>query len=326
MTVVAKRLHGIIPPVCTPLTEEFEVDVPSLERLVGFLLDGGVHGLFALGTTSENALLTDRQRATVIETIVGVAGGRVPVIAGVVAPATAASIGHARVAQRLGVDGLVLTAPFYLRPSQAEVVAHFRAVRAAVDLPILAYDIPVAVPTKIEPATVLAMAREGLIVGLKDSSGDETGFRSLLTDARHLPGFATFTGAELLVDAALAAGARGSVPGLGNVDPHGFVRLYDAACAGDPITARNEQERLVRLFAIIRPADPGRFGPTAAFLGGFKSALMLRGVLATNVVAQPLTRYDGAEVDRVRAILAEVGLLASSPRSQPARGTRPSRP
>lgn len=309
MAALAERLHGIIPPVCTPLTEDHEVDVPSLERLVAFLLDAGVHGLFALGSTSETMLLSDRQRAAAIETIVGTAGGRVPVIAGVIDTATAACIEHARVAQRLGADGLVLTAPFYVRPGQSEIVEHFRAVRAAVDLPIVAYDIPSAVPTKLERATVLAMAREGLIVGLKDSSGDETNLRALLTDARALDGFVAFTGAELLVDAALAAGARGAVPGLGNVDPAGFVRLYDAVRAGDPAAANAEQERLVRLFAIIHVARHGRMGPTAAFLGGFKSALMLRGVIATNVIGPPLARYDEEEVGRVREILVETGLL-----------------
>lgn len=309
MSNFAKPLHGIIPPVCTPFTDDHEIDVPSLERLVAFLLDAGVHGLFALGTTSETPLLTDAQRATAIETIVRVAAGRVPVIAGAIAPGTAAAIEHARVAQRLGVDGLVLTAPFYVRPGQDEVIAHFRAVSEAVDLPILAYDIPVAVPTKLERATVLAMARDGLVVGLKDSSGDETNFRALLTESRDLEGFAAFTGAELLVDAALGAGASGSVPGLGNVDPAGFVRLYDAVRAGDLATAHAEQERLVRLFGIIGVARHGRMGPTAAFLGGFKSALMLRGVIATNQVGRPLTRYDDEEVGRVGAILDEVGLL-----------------
>jgi 4-hydroxy-tetrahydrodipicolinate synthase len=309
MAGVAERLHGIIPPVCTPLTEDFEVDVPSLERLVGFLLDGGVHGLFALGTTSENMLLTDRQRATAIEAIVEAAAGRVPVIAGVIDTATAAATEHAHVAQRLGVDGLVLTAPFYLRPSQAEVVSHFRAVRMGVDLPILAYDIPSAVPTKLARATVLAMAREGLIVGLKDSSGDEANFRALLLEAGALDGFATFTGSELLVDLTLIAGASGAVPGLANVDPAGFVRVYDAVRAGDLATAHAEQARLARLFALVHAGDPARMGFTASFLGAFKTALVLRGVIATNVVGRPLTRYDEADADRVRAILDGVGLL-----------------
>lgn len=309
MPELCDRLRGIIPPVSTPMTEDGDVDLPSLRRLLAFLLDAGVHGLFLLGSTSETATLTDRQRAAVIETGVGVAAGQVPVIAGISDTATALAIEHARVARRLGVDGLVLTAPFYVRPSQSEIVAHFRAVHAAVELPILAYDIPVFVPTKMERATLLTMAREGLIVGLKDSSGDEGNFRLLLLETRGFDRFVAFTGSELLVDLALAAGARGAVPGLGNVDPAGFVRVYDAAQAGDFETARREQERLCRLFAIIAAATPGRMGLSAAAFGAFKTALMLRGVIATNVVGAPLSRYEGAEVDRIRGILSEVGLL-----------------
>jgi len=308
MTARLERLAGIIPPVATPMTEGHEVDIPSLERLIGFLLEAGVHGLFLLGSTSETALLTDRQRATVLEVGIGTAGGRVPVLAGVSDTATAPAIEHARAAARLGADALVLTAPFYVKPSQAEIVAHLRAVRAAVDLPLLAYDIPVFVSTKIERSTVLAMADEGLIVGLKDSSGDEGGFRLLAAETRERPDFALFTGSELLVDTALLVGARGAVPGLGNVDPAGFVRVYDAVRGGDLDGARREQERLGRLFAIVGVGLADGMGLTAAAFGAFKTALMLRGVIATNVVGRPLTRYDDGQTRRVAEILAAVGL------------------
>jgi len=290
------------------MTEEHEVDVPSLERLVGFLLDAGVHGLFFLGSTSETALLTDRQRALVLKVGIRTAGGRVPILAGVSDTATALVIDHARVAARLGADALVLTAPFYVKPSQAEIVAHVRAVREAVDLPLLAYDIPVFVGTKIARQTVLTMADEGLIVGLKDSSGDENGFRLLAAETRTRDSFALFTGSELLVDAALLVGARGSVPGLGNVDPAGFVRVYDAVRAGDLDAARREQERLCRLFGIVQVGLADGMALTAAAFGAFKTALMLRGVIATNVVGRPLTRYDAGQTRRVGEILAAVGL------------------
>jgi 4-hydroxy-tetrahydrodipicolinate synthase len=309
MTPPPRPLRGIIPPVATPFTEQHEVDVPSLERLVAFLLAGGVHGLFALGSTSETAALTDRQRATVLETVIAAAAGRVPVLAGVFDTATAPAIAHAEVAARLGADALVLTAPFYLRPGQAEIADHFRLVRAAVDRPIIAYDIPSAGPAKPARATILALAQEGVIAGLKDSSGDEGNFRLLLAETRAIPGFAAFTGSELLVDQALLAGAAGAVPGLANVDPAGFVRIYDAVQAGDLARARVEQERLGRLFAIINAATPGHMGVSAAAFGGFKTALQLRGVIATNAMGRPLARYDGDEAARVGAILASVDLL-----------------
>jgi 4-hydroxy-tetrahydrodipicolinate synthase len=308
MSRLPERFGGIVPPVCTPFTESHEVDVESLERLIAFQLDAGVHGLFMLGSTSETALLSDRQRRQVMETAVRVAGGRVPILAGAIAFATEPALDHARAAKAIGVDALVVTAPFYVRPSQDEIVRHFRIVREEIGLPIFAYDVPPNVHVKIERPAIAQMARVGLIVGLKDSSGDEGNFRGVVLDTRDVPGFAAFTGSELTVDLALAMGAAGAVPGLGNVDPAGYVRIYDAVRAGDLEAARREQERLYRLFEIIHAAEPGRMGFTAAALGGFKTALMLRGVIATNVMGRPLTRYDDVEVARVRRILDEAGL------------------
>ncbi|MEA2583305.1 MAG: 4-hydroxy-tetrahydrodipicolinate synthase [Thermomicrobiales bacterium] len=304
------NLGGIVPPVCTPLTTSHEVDVPSLRRLIAFLLEAGVHGLFMLGSTSETALLTDRQRASVLEVAVEAAGGRVPVLAGVIDTSTARSLEQARTARRIGVDALVLTAPFYVRASQSEIAQHFRIIQGAVDLPIVAYDIPSAVQVKLERATVLELAREGAIVGIKDSSGDEANFRGLVLETRELSGFRVFTGSELIVDLALQMGAHGSVPGLGNVDPAGYVKIYDAVRTGDLATARAEQERRYRLFSIVYAGTPGRMGFTSSALGAFKTALVLRGVIATNVPGQPLTRLDEEEVERVRAGLIAAGLLS----------------
>jgi 4-hydroxy-tetrahydrodipicolinate synthase len=309
MSRLPSPFGGIVPPVCTPFTEDNEVDVPSLERLSTFLLDGGVHGLFMLGSTGEMACLTDAQRRTVLEVAVRVAGGRVPVLAGVIDLTTARCIEQARAARKAGVDGLVLTAPFYIRPSQAEVLDHFRQVHAAVDLPLFAYDLPSVIQTKLERATVAQLAREGVLAGIKDSSGDDANFRGVVLDSAATPGFATFTGSELLVDAALMIGASGSVPGLGNVDPAGYARIYNAARAGDWAAARREQDRLYHLFAIIRAATPGRMGFIAGALGGFKTALMLRGVIATNVPGRPMTRLNDEETARIRALLVEAELI-----------------
>src|SRR5690242_13837927 len=170
MSPLPERFGGIVPPVSTPLTEAHEIDVDSLERLIAFFLDAGVHGLFMLGSTSETALLSDRQRRQVLETAVAAVRGRVPILAGVIAFATEPALDHARVARSIGVDALVAAAPFYVRPSQDEIVAHFHAIRDEIDLPIFAYDVPPNVHVKIERPTIVRMAREHLIVGLKDSS------------------------------------------------------------------------------------------------------------------------------------------------------------
>jgi hypothetical protein len=134
------------------------------------------------------------------------------------------------------------------------------------------------VRTKLERGTVVEMAREGLIVGLKDSSGDEGNFRLLAGETRSLPGFSLFTGSELLVDVALMTGAHGSVPGLGNVDPAGYVRIYEAVRAGDLASARAEQERLLRLFSVISAGTPGPLlGHAAGRETHVRDAVQVRG-------------------------------------------------
>ncbi len=118
-------------------------------------------------------------------------------------------------------------------------------------MPIVAYDIPVCVHTKLARKTVVQLAGEGAIVGLKDSSGDDGNFRYALLDLAATPDVFLMTGSEIVVDNALMMGAHGVVPGLANVDPKGYVRLWDAAQRGDWAAAREEQERLCRLFEIV---------------------------------------------------------------------------
>lgn len=308
MVHLPERFGGIVPPLSTPFTPAFEVDVASLERLIEFQLAAGVHGIFVLGSTGEAAFLTDQQRATVIEVAVRTVGGQVPVLAGIFDMTTARAIEHAQTAHRLGADALVLTAPFYTRISQSEISEHFWLVHSAVDLPLLAYDIPSAVSTKIARETMLRLAADGVIRGIKDSSGDEANFRALLLALGGRADFSLFTGSELLVDAALLFGANGCVPGLGNVDPAGYVRLYQAAQAGNWQPARREQERLFRLFDIVSVGLP-RMGIGSSAMGGFKTALKLRGVIATNVTGRPSIQLNVEEVERVRQALITADLL-----------------
>jgi 4-hydroxy-tetrahydrodipicolinate synthase len=301
---------GIIPPLCTPMTTSFEVDVPSLRRLIAFQLESGVQGVFVLGSTGETAFLTDAQRATVVQVTVEAVAGRVPVLAGCIDMTTARVLEHAHAAKAAGVDALVLTAPFYTRTSQPEIIEHFRIVHEAVALPLFAYDIPVFTHTKLALETLMTLAQDGLIVGLKDSSGDEANFRAVVMALRP-SGICVLTGSELLVDAALLVGASGAVPGLGNVDPAGYVRLYEAARAGDWEGARREQERLCRLFSIVSYGNDQhspRMGIGSSAMGGFKTALRERGVIATNVIGRPQIALNDAEVARVRRALMEAGL------------------
>ncbi|MEV0368968.1 dihydrodipicolinate synthase family protein [Streptomyces sp. NPDC050636] len=303
-------LTGVVPPLCTPLTDRGQVDVRSLTSLTEHLVDAGVDGLFVLGSTGEAAYLSDVQRRTVIETVVAAARGRLPVLAGAIDMATARVLDHARTARSLGAAGIVATAPFYTRTHPAEIADHYTRLRDAVGLPLFAYDIPMAVHTKLPADTVLALAADGVLAGLKDSSGDDGALRRLLVRLRTVNrGFSVLTGSELSVDGALLAGAHGVVPGLGNVDPAGYVRLYAHARAGRWRAAAAEQDRLTALFSLTDVGDEAAMGRSSSALGAFKAALHLLGVIDSPATAAPQLPLDDAANRTVRQLLEEAGLL-----------------
>ena len=301
--------HGVVPPVVTPLTESHEVDYGSFTRVLDHLLDGGVHGLFVLGSTSEVVFHDEATRSRIIDHAVKHVAGRVPIFVGVIDPATERVIAHAKVAQSAGVDAVVVTSPFYARTSQPEIIDHFRYVREAIDLPVIAYDIPVCVGYKLERNTTVTLAREGTIAGLKDSSADDGNLRYVLADTAGLPDFFAMTGSEIVVDNVLGMGVHGVVPGLANVDPHGYVRLWNLWQAGDYAAARVEQERLCRLFEMVWVSLP-RTSAGSAGVGAFKTAMRSLGVIDTNTMARPQRSLNDAEMQRIDAILRGTGLLA----------------
>lgn len=232
MTIPAP-LTGVVPPVCTPLTPDREVDVPSLIRLVDHLVNGGVHGLFVLGSTSEVAYLTDAQRQLVVETVTAHVAYQLPVLAGAIDMTTPRVLSHAAAVTAAGADAIVATAPFYTRTHPAEIARHFRLIAARSSVPVFAYDIPVSVHTKLSAELVLELAADGALVGLKDSSGDLGAFRSVVTGARAHPditGFTLLTGSETVMDSALALGADGRCPGWGTWTPRGMHGC--SGCAG----------------------------------------------------------------------------------------------
>jgi 4-hydroxy-tetrahydrodipicolinate synthase len=205
----------------------------------------------------------------------------------------------------------VATAPFYTRTHPAEIALHFRTIAARAGLPLYAYDLPVSVHTKLGADLVLELAAEGVLAGVKDSSGDEGGLRGLILGRRDRPdigSFSVLTGSELTVDSALWMGADGVVPGLGNVDPHGYARLVRAAGDGDWEAARAEQERLLHLFELVY-VGAGRMGMSSSALGAFKAALHLRGIIDHPTTALPQIPLNSEEIARVGKYLAAAGLL-----------------
>ncbi|MEH0110931.1 dihydrodipicolinate synthase family protein [Tersicoccus sp. MR15.9] len=306
MTSTPLRLSGVVPPLVTPLTEDRTLDVPSFERLIERMLAAGVDGVFPLGSTSEVAFCTDTMRAQILAEAVRIVDGRVPVIAGVIDMQTPRVLEHVAAAVDAGADAVVATAPFYAVTAPAQVRRHFEIIGERSAVPVFAYDIPVCVHTKLDPRMLVELGSAGAIAGVKDSSNDDVAFRRLTLLNRDAGSpLAVFTGHEFVVDGAYLAGADGVVPGLGNVDPAGYVRLHRAATTGDWEAARTEQDRLARLMEICLVAqDTGGWG---AGVGAFKTALELLGVITTRRLPEPFDGFSDADVARVKAVLDEVG-------------------
>ncbi|MBZ2199168.1 dihydrodipicolinate synthase family protein [Occultella gossypii] len=303
----ARAFQGVIPPLVTPLTADGRLDVPSLGRLIEHHIAGGVDGLFVLGSSGEVAFFEDEMRDEVLRESVRLVGGRVPVLAGIIDTQTRRVLAQLRRAEAIGVAGVVATAPFYAITGPEEIENHFRAIAAATDLALFAYDLPVCVHVKLDPAMLVRLGADGVLTGVKDSSGDDVGFRRLamMNDAAGAP-LTLLTGQETVVDGTYLAGGHGSVPGLGNIDPGGYVRMDRAARAGDIDAVRAEQQRLAALFEIVFQPE-GKTGP-AAGVGAFKTALYLMGIFSTNTMSSPMTALEGENVQRVRTVLAGLGV------------------
>lgn len=303
------KFKGVVPPVVTPLNADFTVDYPSYTRVLENLIDAGCHGLFVLGSTSEVVFHDAKTRQQIIEHSAKVINGRVPLIVGVIDATTDLVINHARIAKAAGADAVVVTAPYYTVTCQPEILDHFRFIRDAVDVPLIAYDIPVCVHVKLQRQTSVTLAREGTIIGIKDSSGDDGNFRYVLLDLADKPDVFLMTGSEIVVDNALLMGAHGVVPGIANVDPHGYVRLWDAAQRGDWAAARKEQERLCRLFEIVW-VGAGRVSGGASGIGAFKAAMKSLGIIDTALMPRPRAALNDTETARIDEILRSTGLLS----------------
>ncbi|MGW9271007.1 dihydrodipicolinate synthase family protein [Microbacterium sp. NPDC055599] len=304
----APSFSGVVPPVATPLLPDGTIDHASLTRLVERLIDEGVSGLFALGSTGETAYFTDDQRVELLRTIVAANAGRVPVIAGAIELTAPRIIETARRLVEAGAQAIVTTAPLYTLNSAAEVADHFRTIAAAIDAPLWAYDVPVRVHTKLGVDLLVQLGTEGVIQGVKDSSGDDVSFRRLVAanEAAARP-LQLLTGHEVVVDAMALVGAAGVVPGLANVEAAGYVRLWNAAQQGDWTAARAEQERINRLFDIV--FQPRGLSGDATGVGAFKAAMHARGIIDHATMADTVQALDADAVAGIRAILDELGLL-----------------
>lgn len=297
---VISPLTGVVPPVLTPLTDDGRVSADDLANVCALLVDGGVSGLFALGSSAEVSFLNNADRDEVLRTVVAHKAG-LPVLAGCIDTSASRILDHIVRAADLGADHAVVTAPFYALTCEQDIENHFTWIAERSPLPLVAYDIPVAVHSKLNPELLVRLGQAGTIVAVKDSSGDQGQLRRLVRlNAQAGRPLSVLTGTEVVVDANLLMGLDGVVPGLGNVAPRGYVELFRATQRGDWESARTWQNQLEAFFEIVN-ADPTLVGPAQA-LGGFKAALVRRGVIGSHRTSQPLRALSAAAVERVNAL------------------------
>jgi len=211
-------------------------------------------------------------------------------------------------ALELGADALVATCPFYALQGMTEVEEHFRILHEELDLPIFAYDIPVCVHTKLPWKLLAKLGAEGVLAGVKDSSGDDISFRYLVQEnEKNGHPMSILTGHEVVVDGAYLGGADGSVPGLANVEPEGYVRQWKAAQAGDWATVKAEQDRLNEI-SHIWDVTSGVQG-YAGGVGAFKTAMNLMGIFDSPTMPRPVKAMTGENVEAIKKVLQDNGLL-----------------
>jgi 4-hydroxy-tetrahydrodipicolinate synthase len=240
----APLFKGVITALITPLRDG-KVDEAAFTRLLERQIAAGVHGVVPMGTTGESATLHLEEHKRVVELCVEVAAARIKVIAGAGSSATDKAIELARHAKTVGADGALVVTPYYNRPSQAGMAAHFEAVADAVQLPILLYNVPGRTGVDLANETVARLAAHPNVVGIKDATGDLSRASWMRS---HIDGqFDLISGDDGSYLGYLAHGGVGAISVTSNLAPEAMVAMHEAAMANDFATAREWQDRLAGL-------------------------------------------------------------------------------
>lgn len=288
---------GLIVPVLTPFDPDGGIDVDTLRNHVDFLIEGGVHALFPLGTAGEFALLSRDERLRIIEVVVDRANGKVPVYAGVSDPGTNNAIDYAKAAKDLGADAAVATSPYYYRTNEEGLLNHFKSIAEEAEIPLIIYNIPSWTYQPIPVSVSEKLAEIDLIIGMKYTTND---LHSFYKYVRVLKGkLSMLIGSETLFYSALEFGANGAVLSGGNVAPDIFAEIYNAYMRGDRETAVRMQKK------VLAVADIMELG---TFPSSLKEAMLVMG-RPFGGVRKPLTALSASDKDKVVESLRFMGLI-----------------
>ena len=287
---------GSMPALVTPF-KNGAVDLDTLKKLVEWHIDQGSHGLVPVGTTGESPTLTYEEHELVVAEVVKAAAGRIPVIAGAGSNNTTESMHFMRHAKEVGATAALVVTPYYNKPTQDGLYAHFKTLHDAVDLPIVIYNIPGRSVVDMTPATMGALAQLPRIVGVKDATGDLA--RVCAQRITCGKDFLQISGEDATAHGFNAQGGVGCISVTANVAPALCAQLQNATLAGDFKTALEIQDRLMPLHQAIF-TEPG--------LVGVKYAMSLLDLCSAEV-RLPLTPLTDGTKEKVKAAMRHAGLL-----------------
>ncbi|WBU63691.1 4-hydroxy-tetrahydrodipicolinate synthase [Paracoccus aerodenitrificans] len=248
---------GSMPAMITPFTPDGELDLDTLKKFVEWQIAEGSHGLVPCGTTGESPTLSHAEDRQVVREVVSIANGRVPVVAGAGSNSTREAIGLAQHAESAGADGLLIVTPYYNKPTQAGMVAHFTAIHDATSLPIIIYNIPGRSVVDMTPETMGELAKLPRIVGVKDATGKlERVSQQRITCG---PDFVQLSGEDATALGFNAHGGIGCISVTANVAPRLCAEFQEATLAGDYAKALELQDRLMPLHVALF-IEPGLVG------------------------------------------------------------------
>lgn len=285
----------VLTAMVTPFKDNGEVDYDATAKLAIKLVDEGCDGLVVTGTTGETSTLRDEENVAMFAAVVKAVGHRAKVLAGSTTNDTAHSIKLSLAAKDAGVHGILVTAPYYNKPSQAGVIAHVEAIVAATQLPVMLYDIPGRAGIAMAPETIIELAKNPLVVALKDAKADYQSTTTVLANTD----LDVYAGDDGLTLPLMAAGAVGVVSVTAHIAAAKYRILVDAMLAGDLATARAAH---FALDPIQRAVMSHVQGAVAA-----KHILNWQGVLPNTVVRLPLVAPSETELETIRTDLREGG-------------------
>jgi 4-hydroxy-tetrahydrodipicolinate synthase len=301
------RLSGIFAPTVTAFNSDESLNIEGTRAFVRFLLQQGVDGLTPLGSAGEPVAMTAAERMKALDAIVEEVAGRVPIYAGTSDYATATTLELSRHAKSNGCDGLMLMAPYLLKPPKQDVLDHFRRIREKVGLPIMVYNVPVLTGIEITPEEIQMLAEEDVVHAVKWSHMEI----ARVQDTRLLCGndFSIFAGIDITAFAALAIGADGWIGGLPMIVPALAVQLHRLLTQEKNLDqARSLWMRVLPIIRLEYRAM-GTSEGSPHWLSVCRESAALRG-MPVGVSRAPLTPLDAATREELRAILAGLGQLA----------------